>query len=79
MNLDSIRVHHLPPGNQQMEQDRALPVVVRDHPKTGGAKPLISYRVIVELSADDDETGLTVRRELDDKTYPKGISCRTSK
>ena len=38
------------------------------------AKPLVSYRVIVELrGATTTQTGLTVRCELDDKTYPKGI------
>ena len=38
------------------------------------AKPLISYRVIVELiGATTTQTGLTVRCELDDKIYPKGI------
>ena len=38
------------------------------------AKPLVSYRVIVELiGATTTENGLTVRCELDDKTYPKGI------
>ena len=38
------------------------------------AKPLLSYRVIVELiGATTARTGLTVRCELDDKPYPKGI------
>ena len=38
------------------------------------AKPLISYRVIVELiGATTTQTGLTVRCELDDKTYSKGL------
>ena len=38
------------------------------------AKPLLSYRVIVELiGATTTRTGLTVRCELDDKPYPKGI------
>src|SRR5208282_125618 len=38
------------------------------------AKPLLSYRVIVELiGATTTQTGLTVRCELDDKIYPKGI------
>ena len=38
------------------------------------AKPLLSYRVIVELiGATTTKTGLTVRCELDDKSYPKGI------
>jgi len=38
------------------------------------AKPLVSYRVIVELiGATTTQTGLTVRCELDDKTYSKGL------
>jgi hypothetical protein len=38
------------------------------------AKPLLSYRVIVELiGATTTRTGLTVRCELDDKPYPQGI------
>ena len=38
------------------------------------AKPLISYRVIVELiGATTTQTGLAVRCELDEKIYPKGI------
>src|SRR4051794_10032055 len=38
------------------------------------AQPLVSYRVIVDLiSATTTKTGLTVRCELDTRTYPKGI------
>ncbi len=38
------------------------------------AQPLISYRVIVDLiSATTTKTGLTVRCELDNNAYPKGI------
>ena len=38
------------------------------------AKPLVSYRVIVDLiSATTTDTGLTVRCELDTNAYPKGI------
>ena len=38
------------------------------------AKPLVSYRVIVELiSATTTKTGLTVRCELDPGQYPSGI------
>ena len=38
------------------------------------AKPLVSYRVIVDLiSATTTDTGLTVQCELDTNTYPKGI------
>ena len=39
------------------------------------AKPLVSYRVIVDLiSATTTDTGLTVRCELDTNAYPKGIT-----
>ena len=39
-----------------------------------GARPLVSYRVIVELiSATTTKTGLTVRCELDTGLYPRGI------
>ena len=38
------------------------------------AKPLVSYRVLVELiSATTTKTGLTVRCELDTGQYPSGI------
>jgi hypothetical protein len=38
------------------------------------ARPLISYRVIIDLiSATRTQTGLTVRCELDQARYPKGI------
>jgi len=38
------------------------------------AQPLLNDRVIVELiGATTTTTGLTVRCELDDKPYPKGI------
>jgi hypothetical protein len=38
------------------------------------AKPLVSYRVIVDLiSATTTKAGLTVRCELDPAFYPKGI------
>ena len=39
------------------------------------AKPLVSYRVIVDLiSATTTKTGLTVRCEIDHNLYPKGIT-----
>src|SRR5580704_10313510 len=38
------------------------------------AKPLVSYRVIVDLiAATTTRTGLKVLCDLDDKSYPKGI------
>jgi len=39
------------------------------------AKPLVSYRVIVDLiSATTTDTGLTVHCELNATPYPKGIA-----
>ena len=39
------------------------------------ARPLVSYRVIVDLiSATTTDTGLTVRCQLDTNAYPKGIA-----
>jgi Rhodopirellula transposase DDE domain len=39
------------------------------------AKPLVSYKVIVELiAATTTGTGLTARCELDNNRYPKGIT-----
>ena len=39
------------------------------------AKPLVSYRVIVDLiGATTTKTGLTVRCELDTRAYPKGVT-----
>ena len=37
-------------------------------------KPLRSYRTVVQLiAATKTDTGLTVRAELDENKYPKGI------
>ena len=39
------------------------------------ARPLVSFRVIVDLiSATTTDTGLTVRCQLDTNAYPKGIA-----
>ena len=60
--------------HQQMEQDRASPVLVH-HARTGAARPLVSYQVIVQLiAATTTNTGLTVHCELDQNRYPKGIT-----
>ena len=59
LDLDIV-VSHLPPGTSKWNKMRA--------------KPLVSYRVIVELiSATTTKTGLTVRCELDSGQYPSGI------
>ena len=42
--------------------------------RTGAAKPLVSYQVIINLiSATTTEIGLTVICEPDDNLYPKGM------
>jgi hypothetical protein len=67
-----INVHHLPPGTSKWNkiEHRLFSFISMNW----RAKPLVSYRVIVDLiSATTTETGLTVRCELDTSTYPKGI------
>ena len=68
----SIEVHHLPPGTSKWNkiEHRQFSFISQNW----RAKPLISYRVIVELiGATTTRTGLTVRCELDAKPYLKGI------
>ena len=67
-----ITVHHLPPGTSKWNKvEHRLFSFVSMNWK---AQPLVSYRVIVDLiSATTTKTGLTVRCELDTRTYPKGI------
>jgi hypothetical protein len=68
-----ITVHHLPPGTSKWNkiEHRLFSYIS----KNWRAKPLVSYRVIVELiSATTTKTGLTVRCELDPTLYPKGIT-----
>ena len=69
----SIEVHHLPPGTSKWNkiEHRLFSFITQNW----RAKPLVSYRVIVDLiGATTTKTGLTVRCELDNKTYPKGIA-----
>jgi Rhodopirellula transposase DDE domain len=69
----SIAVHHLPPGTSKWNkiEHRLFAFITQNW----RAKPLVSYRVIVDLiAATTTKTGLTVRCELDDKLYPKGIA-----
>src|SRR4249920_858724 len=68
----AIEVHHLPPGTSKWNK--------REHrlfsfiSQNWRAKPLVSYRVIVDLiAATTTKTGLTVRCELDPGQYPNGI------
>jgi transposase len=68
-----ITVHHLPPGTSKWNkiEHRLFSFISMNW----RAKPLVSYRVIVDLiSATTTDTGLTVRCELDTNLYPKGIA-----
>ena len=71
LGLDII-VSHLPPGTSKWNkiEHRLFSFISQNW----RAKPLVSYRVIVELiSATTTKTGLTVRCELDSGQYPSGI------
>jgi len=71
LSLD-ITVSHLPPGTSKW--NKIEPRLFSFISQNWRAKPLISYRVIVELiSATTTKTGLTVRCELDTGQYPSGI------
>ena len=67
-----IVVRHLPPGTSKWNKigHRLFSFITMNWK----AKPLASYRVIVDLiAATTTKTGLTVRCELDSTQYPKGI------
>jgi hypothetical protein len=71
LGIDII-VHHLPPGTSKWNkiEHRLFSFISMNW----RAKPLVSYRVIVDLiGATTTDTGLTVRCELDTNLYPKGI------
>ena len=68
-----IEVHHLPPGTSKWNkiEHRLFSFISMNW----RAKPLVSYRVIVDLiGATKTDTGLTVRCELGAGRYPKGIA-----
>src|ERR1044071_3769619 len=68
-----IMVHPLPPGTSKWNkiEHRLFSFISMNW----RAKPLVSYRVIVDLiSATTTDTGLTVHCELDANPYPKGIA-----
>ena len=68
----AIVVHHLPPGTSKWNkiEHRLFSFITMNWK----AKPLVSYRVIVDLiAATTTKTGLTVRCELDSANYPNGI------
>jgi hypothetical protein len=71
LGLDIV-VSHLPPGTSKWNkiEHRLFSFISQNW----RAKPLVSYRVILQLiSATTTKTGLTVHCELDPGQYPKGI------
>jgi hypothetical protein len=67
-----ITVSHFPPGTSKWNkiEHRLFSFITQNW----RAKPLISYRVIVNLiSATTTRTGLSVHCELDTNKYPKGV------
>ena len=67
-----FEVRHLPPGTSKWNkiEHRLFSFITQNW----RAKPLVSYRVIVDLiAATTTETGLKVYCELDANSYPKGI------
>jgi len=68
-----IKVHHLPPGTSKWNKIEHR--LFSFNSQNWRAKPLVSYRVIVDLiAATTTKTGLTVHCELDRSAYPKGIA-----
>ena len=68
-----IAVHHYPPGTSKWNkiEHRLFSFISMNW----RARPLVSFRVIVDLiSATTTDTGLTVRCQLDTNAYPKGIA-----
>jgi hypothetical protein len=68
-----IKVHHLPPGTSKWNkiEHRLFSYISQNW----RARPLVSYRVIVDLiSTTTTDTGLKVHCELDANAYLKGIS-----
>jgi transposase len=69
----TIEVHHLPPGTSKWNkiEHRLFSYISQNWRAT----PLVSYRVIVDLiAAATTKTGLTVRCEIDQNLYPKGVT-----
>ena len=65
-------VCHFPPGTSKWNkiEHRLFSFISQNW----RAQPLVSYRVIVDLiTATTTKTGLTVRCEIDNNLYPKGI------
>jgi len=72
-----ITVCHLPPGTSKWNkiEHRLFSFITINW----RGKPLRSYRTIVQLiAATTTDTGLTVRAELDENKYPKGVKISDS-
>ena len=70
----AIAVHHLPPGTSKWNkiEHRLFSFITMNW----RAKPLVSYRVIVDLiSATTTDTGLTVRCELEPHPIRRASPC----
>ena len=67
-----ITVCHMPPGTSKWNKiEHRLFSFISINWR---GKPLRSYRTIVQLIASTTtDTGLTVRAELDERKYPKGV------
>jgi len=68
----AIEVHHFPPGTSKWNkiEHRLFSFITQNW----RAKPLISYRVIIDLiAATTTKTRLKVSCELDPNKYPKGV------
>ncbi len=73
-----ITACHLPPA--PANGTRSNIASSRFSPLTGVEKPLRSFQTIVQLiAATTTTTGLTVRAELDENKYPKGVKTSDAK
>jgi Rhodopirellula transposase DDE domain len=73
----TITVCHLPPGTSKWNkiEHRLFSFITQNW----RGKPLVSYQTIVQLiAATTTRTGLNVKSEIDNATYPKGIKVRDS-
>lgn len=69
----TIQVHHFPPGTSKWNkiEHRLFSFITMNW----RGRPLISYEVIVNLIASTKtRSGLTVRSEIDNAIYPKGLT-----
>jgi hypothetical protein len=70
-----MAVRHFPPGTSKWNkiEHRLFSAITQNW----RGKPLISHEVVVKLiAATTSKTGLKVRSELDQRTYPAGLTVR---